>query len=1184
MGADPQNYNHQASGTDAAITAAEGSYLTAVLDNGNYKGYGLQFVTTAAEWSLTPAANPQHTWALGCNTANLNTYKGSFGDSTRGVGLWKDGTTDPGNLFYLFSEQYTVKETEIASLIENVGDASGYTAASFAVYTEKLKAAREIYATKSEVVAAYEALSEAVQNLEPSVWAGIVESCYDKITFGTDEEPTIKDGGIYLIVGAHDAGSGHTAEYTSKNKVISNTNLAYYQLANAGTADIARITESHFEGGESASQYEWVINSKDGKYTVQSTAGGYIDINNNNTGNVRIAEAETSLFIENNKGNGYTNYANGVRIGEEINGTRHKLNHRSGAPIGTLGTWSGDGTGNTYYLYGKSYCINAAKLAEVTANVGTDASIYTTDSWNTYNTVLTAINNGFDTPEKAYVAYLNLLDSAKALVKTDVAEFVDIVYEKAEIKGTAATDHTIGKAVENGRYIILGTEKNGAKHKALNSDAEISYSTSLSSYLTADGKRIKTQSNAYEWYFTWSEDGYVISAADDMKQYLYITDENSLTGVTIKSDIQHMKLAYANLGSNSVEIKDSVHIGGVNTTDDPSAVGFINKRNDNGAGTWNGDGNGDFPDNGSSYYLFKRVFVVNETKIANLTNGLNEADYLPESWEAYEKALADAQVSFETAAGAKAAYDELEEAKNALQAAVPVYLEIRDAENLEDGTYVLVSASKEKHAVTSNAALGYTNLAKKIYRNFVMQKNAAYEWQITKTDSGYTIASADDAGSYLNLTDTDAVMGPDAQNLTITSVDDRRVSLVTIGDGANYLSAGDSDATVATEGDATKFYLYKAGYVFHEEDLYEVICNANGGEYVFDESAYSVETWDAYVDALEAAKIGAFTIEDANKLLEDLDTAVRGLVKEVNAEFADIDWKITTAAEDKVTNLSYLNTDGPTEDGLYERYEALTWKWSQISNVVNADANMEPLEWTTAAYNGMSYKKYDSGASGWETANVFKISGTFAWPDGYEVDNTNVILRSANDFYYYDLYKYLEETGYDDLFPLGKVLPIDDDVYAVIWAGDDRPNVVDPNNSTENDNDINDYLAFWAGTSAKGIWSERNHTGNDWGRTTPATFLEYNLQGERTFYRSYPNAVGTGMVDPTDRSPYDNGDVKTIDNDWFIYTNHEPNQFGGWYALMDGTSLNSVPVFIILTVTQDVSKRTLLTWSSSFAF
>ena len=339
---------------------------------------------------------------------------------------------------------------------------------------------------------------------------------------------------------------------------------------------------------------------------------------------------------------------------------------------------------------------------------------------------------------------------------------------------------------------------------------------------------------------------------------------------------------------------------------------------------------------------------------------------------------------------------------------------------------------------------------------------------------------------------------------------------------------------------------------------------ANGGQFLYSEEVYTSESGIAYRNALKKAR-GTFTTDEAAAAaLAELEAAVRGLETVADSCFPEISWSVTadtnrttgdTRQPNYVPSVDYLNTtDMALGEVTFDKWEALIWDWSDISRLVNDEDERVTPVWSQGD-NGMWNRKYDEAATNetWTEGDVYKISGTFVWPEGYDLEDTTVVLDSKNDFFYRDIYEYIDGQGLSEYFPLGQVLPVNDDVYIVVWAGDEAPTL--PEYDSEGnviDDGINNYLVFWSGTSGKGYLTQAGMTSNDWNRQEPATYLEWNLQGERAFRSSYPNKIGTGET-KADGTEYTNNDVASLTAETQKYLSHTD----GWYTLTDTTAINS---------------------------
>lgn len=139
---------------------------------------------------------------------------------------------------------------------------------------------------------------------------------------------------------------------------------------------------------------------------------------------------------------------------------------------------------------------------------------------------------------------------------------------------------------------------------------------------------------------------------------------------------------------------------------------------------------------------------------------------------------------------------------------------------------------------------------------------------------------------------------------------------------------------------------------------------------------------------------------------------------------------------------------------------------------------------TISTFSGKSY-----------TARRF--SGSFVWPEDYTLSDS-IELISKNDSYYQDIYDKIEANP--DLkaaFGGKNVVAINDDMFVFVYK--------DGEQLTENN--YSDYLAFFAGTAGKGVWSWPNadpqNWGGEWNVTEPATYGD--KYASKAFYKVFPN-------------------------------------------------------------------------------
>lgn len=139
---------------------------------------------------------------------------------------------------------------------------------------------------------------------------------------------------------------------------------------------------------------------------------------------------------------------------------------------------------------------------------------------------------------------------------------------------------------------------------------------------------------------------------------------------------------------------------------------------------------------------------------------------------------------------------------------------------------------------------------------------------------------------------------------------------------------------------------------------------------------------------------------------------------------------------------------------------------------------------TISTFSGKSY-----------TARRF--SGSFVWPEGYTLSDS-IELVSKNDSYYQEIYNAIEaDPDLKAAFGGKKVVAINDDMFVFVYK--------DGEQLTENN--YSDYLAFFAGTVGKGVWSWPNadpqNWGGEWNVTEPATYGD--KYASKAFYKVFPN-------------------------------------------------------------------------------
>lgn len=186
-----------------------------------------------------------------------------------------------------------------------------------------------------------------------------------------------------------------------------------------------------------------------------------------------------------------------------------------------------------------------------------------------------------------------------------------------------------------------------------------------------------------------------------------------------------------------------------------------------------------------------------------------------------------------------------------------------------------------------------------------------------------------------------------------------------------------------------------------------------------------------------------------------------------------------------------------------------------------------------------------------------RFSGSFVWPEGYTLSDS-IELISKNDSYYKEIYDAIEKNP--DLkaaFGGKKVVAINDDMFVFVYKDGEQ---------LTKDN-YSDYLAFFAGTAGKGVWSwpnaspqDTNHGGSgsgwggEWNVTEPATYGD--KYASKAFYKVLPNLDTAGK----DRSDYMLSE-KLIGKEATSTTTATAGMMAlsdYWYSFMDGNAISTV--------------------------
>lgn len=126
-----------------------------------------------------------------------------------------------------------------------------------------------------------------------------------------------------------------------------------------------------------------------------------------------------------------------------------------------------------------------------------------------------------------------------------------------------------------------------------------------------------------------------------------------------------------------------------------------------------------------------------------------------------------------------------------------------------------------------------------------------------------------------------------------------------------------------------------------------------------------------------------------------------------------------------------------------------------------------------------------------------RFSGSFVWPEGYTLSDSIEVV-SKNDSYYQKIYDAINnDENLKAAFGGKKVVAINDDMFVFVYKDGEQ---------LTKDN-YSDYLAFFAGTAGKGVWSWPNadpqNWGGEWNVTEPATYGD--KYASKAFYKVFPN-------------------------------------------------------------------------------
>lgn len=186
-----------------------------------------------------------------------------------------------------------------------------------------------------------------------------------------------------------------------------------------------------------------------------------------------------------------------------------------------------------------------------------------------------------------------------------------------------------------------------------------------------------------------------------------------------------------------------------------------------------------------------------------------------------------------------------------------------------------------------------------------------------------------------------------------------------------------------------------------------------------------------------------------------------------------------------------------------------------------------------------------------------RFSGSFVWPEGYTLSDS-IELVSKNDSYYQEIYDAINnDENLKAAFGGKKVVAINDDMFVFVYK--------DGEQLTENN--YSDYLAFFAGTAGKGVWSwpnadpqDTNHGGygtgwgGEWNVTEPATYGD--KYASKAFYKVLPNLDTAGKN--RSNSMLSEKLIGKEATDTTAATAGMMALSDYWYSFMDGNAISTV--------------------------
>lgn len=501
------------------------------------------------------------------------------------------------------------------------------------------------------------------------------------------------------------------------------------------------------------------------------------------------------------------------------------------------------------------------------------------------------------------------------------------------------------------------------------------------------------------------------------------------------------------------------------------------------------------------------------------------------------------------------------------------------ADSYESGkTYVLVSDTN--YALASDGT-NVSAVEVTIDSNKITGPLPELEWTISNSESNNYYYFVDTTGKYLYI-ETYGVLLNTEGNIKIRSKSLASTSSTSGFDIGNYSWYGlvlDGSTMLTKYNSYTMFYLYaktegntgtgstSTAYVVDTTGLDNLISECDK----LLEQNYSADSWTGFETALTAAKDAKAALvenydteEAANAALVEIDAAHNALLaaKKALVQLETFTIRPTWQRTLEPANRTYGDNGGLLVDVEYitnapsttdaegnvvndTNYSIITWK-DKAEDIfkLSTDSSMTVWDYNTNAQYATGVGKVanvsaatwneheETSGDAWRYGSVRRFTGTFKWPEGYDVDDT-VIYQSVNDENYKAIYEYINsDPTLKARYGASKVYPINDDMFVFIRKAGDELSVTDL--------DYLNHMLFWTGSSGKGVWSSNPDNGSgDWDRTVTPTFNGKNALP--AYYRILPNNNDNTGVQATSAA---------LDYSKFQHTD-------GWYTLVDSNTVMS---------------------------